>query len=160
MDLPAPIIGKKDYKPVLQMVVGPPLGWACIGQTAYFGAREEQREIFSYDLHFSLLRSHCVCNFRCQGGSNVCNSSGRPAGPPPPSLLIFPCLISCRLGSSGRNQLEEEAIITLLGYRLPSGAQLRGRVRKHPYLFREHPPLARLAGSRPLSALSVEVFQL
>lgn len=67
MDLPAPIIGKNDYKPVLQMVVGPPLGWACIGQTAYFGAREEQREIFSYDLHFSLLRSHCACNFRCQG---------------------------------------------------------------------------------------------
>ena len=70
-------------------------------------------------------RSHCVCNFRCWG-TNVCNSSGKPAGPPPPSLLTFPCLVSSRLGSWGRNQPAEEAINTLLGRWVPPGAQLRG----------------------------------
>lgn len=32
MELPAPIIGKNDYKPVLQMVVGPPLGGLVLGK--------------------------------------------------------------------------------------------------------------------------------
>lgn len=126
MDLLAPIIGKNDCKPVLQMVVGPPRGGLLLGKWLLLEPGKNNGTSFPMPFVSPCWRSHCVCNFRCRG-TNVCNSSGRPAGPPPPSLPTFPCLVSCRLGSSGRNQPAEEAINAVLGRRLPSGAQLRGR---------------------------------
>ena len=89
MDLLAPIIGKNDCKPVLQMVAGPPCGGLLLGKRLLLEPGKNNGTSFPMPLVSPCWRSHCVCNFRCWG-TNVCNSSGRPAGPPPPSPLTFP----------------------------------------------------------------------
>ena len=139
MDLPALIIGNNDRKPVLQMVAGPPRGGPLLGKRLLLEPAKNNGKSFPMPFISPCWRSHCVCNFRCPG-SNVWNSSGRPAGPPPPSLLTFPCLVSSKLGSWGRNQPAEKAINTLLGGQLPPGAQLRGWGGEAPASLRAYPP--------------------
>lgn len=60
LNLPTLIISKSDSKPVLGMVAGTSRWWASLRQAASSAALEEQWEIFSHDLHSSLVRDSIV----------------------------------------------------------------------------------------------------